>query len=233
MTTTVVILVGSIGSGKTTLFGERAKENDTVRPLYPQVANLPIELPSVHYEEDVLKFLAMKLIKSDLTQMEVYVDEAAQAGLESRGSGLKSTDSRLITLARKANVNLWLASQLMSMFDKRAQWNGDYYILCQSHYVTVEMIRQFMPDYFSYEVYDADYKFQKTFYLTIGDAEREIFPLFDTLHVPLRSLLVQEFKQYYWGTGRKGEYDLEGFKKSEEEFDAYIQSIKERQSARV
>lgn len=206
MPTVITALVGHIGSGKTTFLGWKAQETHQIRPWFPQVSNLPINFTdgeAVHYQEDILKWLALKLIKRDITPMELYVDEAAQAGLESRGSGLKSTDSRLITLARKANVHLFLASQLMSMMDKRAQWNWDFAIDCEAHYITEEAMASFMPDYFSYGIYDSDFRFQKSLTLFGEDADRYIFPMFDTMQVPLRSLLEIEFKQYHWSSVSK------------------------------
>lgn len=228
MPTVITALVGHIGSGKTTWMGWKAAETHQRRPDYPQVANLPITFldgESVHYQEDILKWLALKLIKRDVTPMELYVDEAAQAGLESRGSGLKSTDSRLITLARKANVNLFLATQLMSMMDKRAQWNWDFSVDCEAYYITPEAMAKFIPDYFSYDVYDSDFNFQKNWKILGQEAERFIFPMFDTMQVPLRSLLEQEFKTYYWAGGRKGEVDEEAFKKDSEAFDEFISKV--------
>lgn len=222
--------MGHIGSGKTTFLGWKAQETHQIRPQFPTVSNLPIKFPdgsSVYYQEDILKWLALKLIKRDLTPMELYVDEAAQAGLESRGSGLKSTDSRLITLARKANVHLFLASQLMSMMDKRAQWNWDFAVDCEAHYVTEESMASFMPDYFTYGIYDSDFRFQKTLTLFGDDAAKRIFPMFDTMQVPLRTLLEMEFKQYYWGDGHKG-VNEEAFEQDSVEFDKFIRKIRGR-----
>lgn len=232
MPTVITALVGHIGSGKTTWLGCKAAETHQTRPNYPQVSNLPIKYldgSEAYYQEDILKWLALKLIKRDITPMELYVDEAAQAGLESRGSGLKSTDSRLITLARKANVNLFLATQLMSMMDKRAQWNWDFSIDCEAYYVTPEAMAKFVPDYFSYDVYDSDFNFQKNWKILGMDAERYIFPMFDTMQVPLRSLLEVEFKYYYWqkpGKGRVHDFDEEAYDKDSKEFDSFMAKIK-------
>jgi hypothetical protein len=249
--TVITALVGHIGSGKTTWLGCKAAETHQTRPNYPIVSNLPIKFmegkcvghtnekgnfehitdcdcETAYYQEDILKWLALKLIKRDLTPMELYVDEAAQAGLESRGSGLKSTDSRLITLARKANVNLFLATQLMSMMDKRAQWNWDFSIDCESYYITPEAMARFIPDYFSYDVYDSDFNFQKNWKILGADAERYIFPMFDTMQVPLRSLLEVEFKYYYWqkpGKGRVRDFDEEAYEKDSVEFDNFMLKI--------
>jgi hypothetical protein len=234
MPTVITALVGHIGSGKTTWLGCKAAETHQTRPNYPIVSNLPIKFldgAEAYYQEDILKWLALKLIKRDLTPMELYVDEAAQAGLESRGSGLKSTDSRLITLARKANVNLFLATQLMSMMDKRAQWNWDFSIDCESYYITPEAMARFIPDYFSYDVYDSDFNFQKNWKILGMDAERYIFPMFDTMQVPLRSLLEVEFKYYYWqkpGKGRVRDFDEEAYEKDSKDFDEFMANVKSK-----
>lgn len=225
MGTVVTLLVGKIGSGKTTFLAWKAAENQEIRPSYPVVSNVPIKLPNVRYEDDILKFLAMKLIKNDQTQMDTLIDETAQAGLESRGSGMKATDSKLITNARKANVNMFLSTQLMSMPDKRLQWNYDYAILCDANYITEYASSRMIPDTFTYQVYNQSDTYQKTMTMQGDDFERLIIPLFDTKQIPLRAMLETEFKLYYWSKG-KGEFDKDAFKADAEEFDAYIERYK-------
>lgn len=228
MATILTILVGQIGSGKTTWLAWNAARTHQLYPSYPIVSNVPIKFRDglkAEYQEDVLKFLAMKIIKEDTTQMDVLVDEAAQAGLESRGSGLKATDSRLVTLARKANVNMFFASQLMSMTDKRLQWNGNFYIVCDFNFITPEAMARFIPDYFSYAIYNENYVFQYMWGLDGWDAEKHIFPLFDTWHIPFRDQLKKEFQQYYWAKDRY-HVDMEAFKRDEEEFEDLIAKYK-------
>ena len=229
MATTIIMLIGQIGSGKTTWIGWKAAETHQVRPNYPQVGNIPIKFwddAATEYEEDILKFLAMKIIKDNHTQMDLHIDEAAQAGLESRGSGLKATDSRLVTMARKADVNINFATQLMSMTDKRLQWNGNFYVVCDFHYITTESMQSFIPDFFSYDVYNESLKYQKSMYLDGKVAERYLFPLFDTRHMPNRELLKKEFLFYYWGEGRNS-YNQTKFDRDSAAFDALIEKYKE------
>lgn len=218
-------LIGERGGGKTTYASWLANYTHQYYPSVPVITNTPIRYDDgtrAIYQEDVLKFLALKIIKEkDIplykkTFMEIIIDEAAQAGLESRGSGLKATDSRLITLSRKAFVDITLISQMMSMIEKRAQWNSDFYELCEAHYVTIESMERRYPDYFSYEDYNQDLKYQKTFYLSGDDAKAFLFDKFDTEHVPFMSQLESEFKQYYW------QGDMDKFEIDSREFDRLL-----------
>ena len=146
-----------------------------------------------NYEEDMVAFLATKIILKDRRKMEAYIDEAAISGFEARGSGLKAAAVRsyIITLSRKSPADIWLLTQLMSMIDRRTQWLADFYILCKSHH-TKESFPY--PAYFEYTVYDENLKWANQFYLHGELAKRFLYGRFDTDHIPFFDQLVEMLK---------------------------------------
>jgi hypothetical protein len=153
------------------------------------------------YYEHILKYLALKLIRRNHTYIEAYIDEVAQAGVEARGQGSSEESaltSYLFTLSRKVNVNAWLASQLLSMFDKRIQWIGDWYILCEAKPDPLT------PVYFSYKVYDSYDNKRNEFKIAYGTAKELIFKprLFRTEEVPFEQTLLDAYTEMYKVTAR-------------------------------
>lgn len=152
-----------------------------------QWANFPLE--GTNTDPDMLQFLATKIIARDSRPMECFIDEAAIAGFESRGSGLKAAAVRsyLITLSRKTHCNIWLVTQLMSMVDKRSQWLADYYILCRA--VHLPQTAPY-PTYFEYVVYNEELKSAGEFRLNGGAARHYLYRMFDTDYIPFFDRLV-------------------------------------------
>jgi hypothetical protein len=205
----LVMLIGPRGGGKTTAadwFIQDAKEN---RPDVPRISNVPVT--DAIYVPDILKFLATKLMveggeknyttNADFTvtvqqrtempaEMLIIIDEAAISGFESRGTGLYSLNSYLLALSRKLNVDIILISQLMSMIEKRGQWLADFYWLCEAQLIedTEEV------DYFTYKIYDDEYRKTNTLVLEGSDAKKYLFGKFDTFDIPNYGELAVAFR---------------------------------------
>jgi len=193
--TQIITLVGDLGAGKTTL---GAVLGMVVKAQFPTAATISnIVAPSCTKVEDVHKFIAIKLIKKDKRYGYCLDDEAAQAGLESRGSGTKAAavESRIITHARKAHVDLVLISQLKSMLDKRAQWVEDFSILCEA--VFEEGNLSSIPNYFHYTIYDKTLEVISEFELDTVDMLRYVWPYMDTDDIPFFEAFKKQFISYY------------------------------------
>jgi energy-coupling factor transporter ATP-binding protein EcfA2 len=191
----ILILIGDLGGGKSTLATFLSLLLRAISPTTPQITNVDID--TAHKIEDTNKFLAMKLIKKNKQYLLAIEDEAAQAGLESRGSGSKGSalESRVITLARKSHADLVLISQLMSMLDKRAQWLGNIYVLCEA--VFEDDNETPFPDYFNYTVFDSKLRETGSFSLDFQDCVKYIFPHMDTDDIPYLGKLAEQWKQWY------------------------------------
>jgi hypothetical protein len=193
--TSILILIGDLGGGKSTLAALISLILRQLSPDTPQVTNVTVD--SAHKVEDTNKFLAIKLIKKDKRYLLAIEDEAAQAGLESRGSGSKNSalETRVITLVRKAHADLILISQLMSMIDKRAQWLGNIYVLCEA--VFLEGNETPYPDYFTYTVFDSKLKELGGFDVDFADCVKHVFPHMDTDDVPYADKLKEQWEKWY------------------------------------
>jgi hypothetical protein len=193
--TVILILIGDLGGGKSTLAAFLSLLMRTLHPEVPQVTNVSID--TAHKVEDTNKFIAMKLIKKDKQYLLAIEDEAAQAGLESRGSGSKGSalESRVITLVRKAHTDLILVSQLMSMIDKRAQWLGNIYILCEA--VFLEDNETPLPDFFEYTIFDSKLREVGGFELDFVDCMSHVFPHMDTDDIPYGDRLKDQWEKWY------------------------------------
>jgi hypothetical protein len=191
----IVILIGDLGGGKTTLARYLSLLMKAIAPHAVQVVNT--QMDGTYKVEDANKFIAIKLIKKDKRYALVIEDEAAQAGLESRGSGTKgqALESRVVTLARKAHVDLMLISQLLSMIDKRAQWLGNLYVLCEA--VWLEDNPTPFPDYFEYTVFDSKLREIGGFELDFVDCVQYIFPYMDTDDIPYGDKLKEQWEKWY------------------------------------
>lgn len=193
--TVILILIGDLGGGKTTLAQLLSL---IVRQLAPKAAQITnVDMDTAHKVEDTNKFLAIKLIKKDRRYLLATEDEAAQAGLESRGSGSRGSalESRVITLVRKSHSDLILISQLMSMLDKRAQWLGNIYILCEA--VFLEDNETPFPDYFEYTVFDSKLRELGGFSVDFQDCVKYVFPHMDTDDIPYFDKLKDQWEKWY------------------------------------
>ena len=191
----IVILIGDLGSGKTTLGRFLSLLIKSLFPNATQISNTHMD--GTYHVEDANKFIAIKLIRKNKKYALVVEDEAAQAGLESRGSGTKgqALESRVIILARKAHVDLILISQLLSMIDKRAQWLGNLYILCEA--VWLDDNPTPFPDYFEYTVFDSKMREIGGFELDFVDCVQYIFPYMDTDDIPYGEKLKAQWEEWY------------------------------------
>lgn len=193
--TSILILIGDLGGGKSTLAQLLSLILKQVSPETPQITN--VDMDTAHKVEDTNKFLAIKLIRKNRDYLFAVEDEAAQAGLESRGSGSKGSalESRVITLARKAVADLVIISQLMSMIDKRAQWLGNIYILCEA--VFLDDNDTPFPDYFTYTVFDSKLRELGGFDVNFQDCVTYVFPHMDTYDIPYFDKLTKQWEQWY------------------------------------
>lgn len=191
----IVILIGDLGGGKTTLARFLSLLMKSLFPDDTQVANTNMD--GTYKVLNANKFIAMKLITKNKRYALVIEDEAAQAGLESRGSGSRGSalESRVITLARKAHVDLILISQLLSMIDKRAQWLGNIYILCEAVWEEDNPLP--FPDYFEYSVFDSKLREIGGFKLDFVDCVEYIFPFMDTDDIPYFENLKSQWESWY------------------------------------
>ena len=193
--TMIITLVGDLGGGKTTLAAFFVLVVKFLIPDAPVFSNVTVG--GAITIGDLHKFLAIKLINKDRRYAFMLDDEAAQSGLESRGSGTKAAaiESRIITHARKANVDLVLISQLKSMLDKRAQWVENVSILCEA--VFEEGNLSPAPDYFHYTVYGSDLEVIQEFDLDTEDMAKYVWPQMDTYDIPDFERFKQTFISYY------------------------------------
>jgi energy-coupling factor transporter ATP-binding protein EcfA2 len=193
--TVILILIGDLGGGKSTL---ATLLSLIIRQTHPHVAQVTnVDIDTARKVEDTNKFIAIKLIKEDKRYAFCVEDEAAQAGLESRGSGSRGSalESRVITLARKAHVDLVLISQLMSMIDKRAQWLGNIYVLCEALFEDDNDTP--FPDCFQYTVFDSKLKELGGFEVDFDDCVTYVFPHMDTDDIPYAEKLKEQWTQWY------------------------------------
>ncbi|MDE1824359.1 MAG: hypothetical protein KGH74_03600 [Candidatus Micrarchaeota archaeon] len=193
--TQIITLVGDLGGGKTTLASVLGMIVKTQIPDAAAVSN--VKAPACVNVGDVHKFIAVKLIQKDKRYAFCLDDEAAQAGLESRGSFTKAAaiESRVITHARKAHIDLVLISQLKSMLDKRAQWVEDFSILCEAVFEQGNLTS--MPNSFHYTVYDKYLEVLNEFDLDTMDMLRYVWPFMDTDDIPFFEAFKKQFEDYY------------------------------------
>ena len=194
--THVIVLIGDLGGGKTTLGKVLGMVVKAQNPDLPVISNVEMG-DGIQKVENVHKFIAAKLILKNKGYACIIDDEAAQSGLESRGSGSKRSaiESRVITHARKAHVDLILISQLKSMLDKRAQWVEDFSILCEAHFESGNLSAT--PDGFDYTVYDKYVEPINSFSIDVEDCKKYIWPGMDTDDIPS----FEDFKaeqEAYW-----------------------------------
>lgn len=193
--TKIVTLIGDLGGGKTSFAGFLAKVAHFQYPDVPIISNVKIlhaqRVPDIH------QFLAIKLMKQDKRYAFLIDDEAAQAGLESRGSGSKgqAIESRIVTLARKAHVDFILISQLKSMLDKRVQWLENNSILCEAGFERDNLSAN--PDYFHYTVYNSKLEEVNDFDIPAAYYREYIWPEMDTDDIPFKESLDRQFSAYY------------------------------------
>ena len=167
-----------------------------VNPGAPVISN--VEMGSgIEKVGSCHKFISAKLIMKNRAYACVIDDEAAQSGLESRGSGSKraAIESRIITHARKAHIDLILIAQLKSMLDKRAQWVEDFSILCEAVFDSGNLTAT--PDYFHYTVYDRYLDPISEFDIDVEDCKRYIWPGMDTDDIPSFDDFKEE-QETYW-----------------------------------
>lgn len=186
-------LVGNKGGGKNTFMVAAVDEILNTNPKEVILSNTRIT--GAIFIPDILKWLAMKLMRQDETWVECFIDEAAIAGLESRGSykEARALDSYLFTLSRKVNANIFLSSQLLSMIEKRSQWISDFYILCESKYEPDYPL----PDRFEYTVYDNTLTEVNVMEIAGDDARDYLFRRFRTQEIPFQERLERDFISYY------------------------------------
>lgn len=193
--TQIITLVGDLGGGKTTLAAVLAM---IVKANVPDAATMAnITAPSCTKVDDIHKFIAIKLIRKDKRYAFCLDDEAAQSGLESRGSGSKAAavESRIVTHARKAHIDLILISQLKSMLEKRAQWVEDFSILCEAVFEDGNLTS--MPNYFHYTLYDKELTPFNEFEIDALDMLKYVWPYMDTDDIPFFEAFKQQFISYY------------------------------------
>lgn len=203
--TEIITLIGDPGGGKSTLGKWLLMVFEYVRPDIPRFSNITVGEKVAIRVEDIHKFIGIKLINKDRREMACLDDEAAQAGLESRGSASKGAaiESRVITHSRKAGAWLILVSQLKSMLDKRAQWTESISILCEAKFE--EKNETTVPDYFEYTVFDNNLNYLTDFSIDSDDFARYVWPEMDTYDIPNFQTFRSEFETY-WSLTRN-DYD--------------------------
>lgn len=209
--TQIITLIGDPGGGKSTLGKVFAMIFEYARPDIPRYTNVTVGEEVAVRVEDMHKFIGMKLMHKDRSEMFCLDDEAAQAGLESRGSGSKAAaiEARVITHSRKAGAWLVLVAQLKSMLDKRAQWTESISILCES--VFLEENISTVPDYFQFTVFDNNLNYLTDFSIDSDDLAKYVWPGMDTYDIPDFENFKEQFRQYWSLTAE-----------DTEEYDEYI-----------
>lgn len=115
------MLVGPLGSGKSTRAAWRVLDYKQRFPWVPRVGNLEMNPQDIAFVPDVLRFLALKFVRdgnkpeSQRVPMLIIVDEANTSGLESRGSGFSPGQTTVLQFVRKLKVHCILISQLMCL----------------------------------------------------------------------------------------------------------------------
>jgi hypothetical protein len=190
---TLTTLIGNKGGGKNTYSTLAVAIAQQEAPLVPRFANTKIK--GSFFIPDMLKWIGTKYVAHDESPTENDIDEAAVAGLESRGSyqPQRALDSYLFTMSRKVNASIRLLSQLLSMIEKRTQWISDFYILCESHYEGGGRL----PAYFSYRIYDENLQEVNEFEIDGNDARDFIYQRFRTAEIPFQKRLTHDFARYY------------------------------------
>ena len=186
-------VIGNKGGGKSLFAAWEVQYIHQCFPYVPVIANTPI-VHALHYP-DILKFIAMKIISKDSRFTLAQIDEAALAGFEARGSfkAEKAVDSYLIALSRKANLEITILTQLLSMVEKRAQWLSDMYILAKSERdeTTGE------PAAFYYSIFNEDLSLVGTWAIPGNYARRYLYGKFDTNAIPFEDELADDFKDRF------------------------------------
>ena len=188
MDSLLISLVGQRGSGKNV---HAVRSALLWYRFYPHVqvkTNFPIALPNCTFVDDILIDLAKKEYYEDTTPAFYLIDEAALAGLESRGSGSasKAIDADVIDHSRKVNIHAEIISQMTSMVDRRVQTLYDFNILCEAEHDTQQALIEERPDRFRYTVFD-EYVSDKPIREDVLDArvaEKYIWPLYDSKYIP-------------------------------------------------
>jgi len=196
--TEIVILIGDLGSGKNTLATALALMMQQERPDVPIFSNTAIK--GAHFVEDTNKLIATKLIARDRQYALVITDEASQSGFEARGSGSskgQAIETRVITLARKANVDEIIISQMLSMIDKRVQWLGTIYVLCEAKRLPGNYT--IYPDLFAYTPFDSNMVEipDAGFELYFDECVEHIFPYMETWDIPNLEQLKQQLTKWF------------------------------------
>lgn len=168
--------------------------------MYPKAAIISnTAVPGGLVIDDINKWLIIKMKRKDRRYAFVINDEAASTGLEARGSGSKraAMESRVITHARKVNVDMILISQLKSMLDKRVQWLEDFAILCEAGFEAKNL--GISPDYFDYSIYDSslNHRADLDFTLPAAYCKQYIWPAMNTYDIPMLEALSKQFIDYY------------------------------------
>lgn len=207
----MVTLIGPRGGGKTLFAVYRACMVKNTYPDIPVVANFKLPIKGCYYVPDILDFLRQKIARKNTMPAEFLIDEASIAGLESREShGQESIfNTRPLALSRKAQVNIWLISQMMSMMDKRAQWLADFDVLCEPHYETEASYELHIPDYFEYTFYNQNREITNQLNIYGQAAYETLFDLYNTDEVPNEDQITASFISY----GRWNEDNTEEFYK--------------------
>ena len=208
--TQIITLIGDPGGGKSTLGKLLAMIFAYVRPDIPRFSNVTVGEDVAVRVEDMNKLIAMKLIRRDHSEMFNLEDEAAQTGLESRGSGSKAAaiESRVITHSRKAGSWLVLVAQLKSMLDKRAQWTEAISILCEAVFEDGNIST--VPDSFQFTVFDKDLNYLGEFGIDTVDCLNHIWPGMDTYDIPDFENFKKTFETY-WGIGERDNQEYENY----------------------
>jgi hypothetical protein len=208
--TQIITLIGDPGGGKSTLGKVIAMIFQYLRPDIPRFSNVQIGEEVAVRVEDMNKLIAMKLIRKDHSEMFNLEDEAAQTGLESRGSGSKAAaiESRVITHSRKAGSWLVLVAQLKSMLDKRAQWTEAISILCEAKFFDENI--SILPDYFEFTIFDNNLNYLGDFSISTDDCIKHVWPGMDTYDIPDFENFKKTFETY-WSIGEADNREYEEY----------------------
>lgn len=195
---TATNIIGEKGGGKTLFVVFNANNWNIDFPRFPIIENIGIHLPNCHFSMDILRTIASLIVIENKKPVALMVDEAAQAGMESRDSWgtLAVLRSREIALSRKIKSEFFLVTQMISMIDKRAQWLSDFDMLCEAHYESQASFDLRIPDWFEYTVYNPNRVKTAEWNLFGADVvDAGLFNLYDTDSIPNRALLEMEFVQ--------------------------------------